>query len=63
MEIQPKQNIKSIHVLKSVDLWVRKCAKSRAFLLRRRACLLGPPRGRAGYGAGSGIKKNRVLGY
>ena len=29
-------------VLKSVDLWLRKCVKSRAFLLRCRACLPRP---------------------
>ena len=27
------------HILRSVDLWVKKCVKSRAFLLRRGACL------------------------
>ena len=26
------------HILRSVDLWVKKCVKSRAFLLRRRVC-------------------------
>ena len=27
------------YLLRSVDLWVRKCVKSRTFLLRRHACL------------------------
>ena len=26
------------YLLRSVDLWVRKCVKSRTFLLRRRTC-------------------------
>ena len=30
-------------VLRSVDLWVRKCVKSRASLVHRRARLLPPP--------------------
>ena len=34
--------LSSIHVLRSVDLWIKGCVKSCAFLLRRRTCFPSP---------------------